>query len=289
MNALVTGSLGFVASHLIPKLEAAGYRVFGTEDFEAFLGKRYLGEDDSESNATRHFDVVIHLAANIVNVDQRARMGIAAYDDIALDMKMCQYIERTKPRMFIAMSSCAVDYPSDPYCIVKRTFEAMVETLRKGGQQVTVFRPFSGYGPTQSLEYPFPAIFARALAKEDPLTVWSSLSTVRDWIHIDDLTDAIMMGVRETFAQAQGQPIEIGTGIGTTFSTLTEKIAAAVGYVPVVRALTDKIGSSGSRIAKTRRAAHFGFEAQVSLDEGIRRAVQYYRANLEEQRTIQHT
>lgn len=287
MNALVTGSEGFVARHLIPKLKARGYSIYGTEDLAGFLSTRW--ENDRALIPVPKFDAVIHLAANIVNVDERARMGIRAYDDISLDLQMCRYLENNPPRIFVAMSSCAVDYPSDPYCIVKRTFEAMVETLRKRGQQVALLRPFSGYGPDQSLEYPFPAIFARAMAGQNPLTVWTSLSTIRDWIHIDDLTDAIIMGVDETFAQANGQPIEIGTGIGTSFGRLAEMIAAEVGYFPVVRAQIDKIGSSGFRVAKTRRAEHFGFKAKISLVEGIRRAAEYYHSLAREQSTIQHT
>jgi nucleoside-diphosphate-sugar epimerase len=269
LTALVTGSDGFVGRHLIPRLAAAGYVVYATEDLD-----RYLSMHPMSPNGLTKFDVIVHLAARIVNVDMRARLGMLAYDDIELDMKMCRYVEVNPPtRAFVVMSSCAVDYPDDPYCIVKRTIEAFAKTLVKKGVKTAVLRPYSGYGPDQSLEYPFPAIVDRALHRQDPLEVWSD--AIRDWIHIDDLCSAIIMAAEGAFPW--GMPIEIGTGVGTSFINLAQRIALEVGYEPTIVVSTDKIGSAHRRVAVTGTARSFGFEAKIKLDEGIKRSVAHFR------------
>jgi nucleoside-diphosphate-sugar epimerase len=226
------------------------------------------------------FDVIVHLGANIVNVNDRMTMGMKAYDDILLDKMVCDFVEQNPPtKDFIAMSSCAVDYPDDPYCIVKRTLEAFAGTLYKRGVPVVILRPFSGYGPDQSEEYPFRAIFERAIRDEDPLTVWGDGQQVRDWLHISDLCAGIMLAI-DSFPH--GTPIELGTGIGTNLCELAEMIADAVGYHPVILPNAAKAGSSSFRVADATGLVVLhqttGWQASVPLAQGIRQALAYFKA-----------
>lgn len=266
MRALIIGNEGFVGRHLQPAMRQAGYKVTGTEDFEQFVR---LGDFGAP------FDVVVHLGANIVNVDARMKMGMDAYSDIALDLAVCSWIERHPPtKCFVVMSSCAVDYPDDPYCTVKRALEAFAQTLHKRGVPLVVLRPFSGYGPDQSEEYPFRAIFERALRKEDPLTVWGG-GQVRDWLHIDDLCRGIMTAI-DRFPR--GGTFEIGTGVGTSLGELAEMIAFEVGYDPAIKFDASKASSSSLRVAMEHGQSEFGFMPTVTLHAGIRRAADIYRA-----------
>jgi nucleoside-diphosphate-sugar epimerase len=286
VRALVTGSAGFVGRHLCPKLEKAGYSIerldtglplpdcyvrgdFGCKSLEWFVDSKLL-----PLAADERFDLVIHLAANIVNVDARMKGGISMYDDIELDLAMCRWLEANPPKQCaVLMSSCAVDYPDDPYCIVKRNLECFAKTLDKKGVPVIVLRPFSGYGEDQSEEYPFRAILERALRREDPLTVWGG-DQVRDWIHVEDLTDAILFAIKKLPRRAE--PIEVGTGAGIPFASLARKFADAAGYCPNLHWESTKAFSSRRRVAGEsglRTLQDFGWEPQIPLDEGIRRAV----------------
>jgi nucleoside-diphosphate-sugar epimerase len=261
MRAFVSGHEGFVGRHLVPKLVHAGYEVHGTEDLEGFLRSPLAREK---------WDVVVHLAANIINVHDRGKIGMRAFDDLELDIKMCQWLERNPPaKTAVIMSSCALDFPEDPYCTVKITLESFAQCLHRQGVPLVILRPFSGYGGDQSFEYPFRAILGRARRREDPLVVWGG-SQVRDWVHIDDLTGAIVYGIDHF---PRGVPVQIGTGIGTDFFSLAKLMADTVGYKPVISGDATKQSSSPRRVAEPSLARKYGWNATISLEQGIQRAL----------------
>jgi nucleoside-diphosphate-sugar epimerase len=288
-KALVIGGAGFVGRHLIPKLMAAGYYVesvdpkydamrdgdnywFFNTTFENWVHR--VGSWSLVAGAANdvfNYDVIVHLGANIEDVDKRLKGGIYTYSDIQLDMVVAEFVMENPPKeAFVWPTSCAVDNPDDPYAWVKLTGERLFKCLDKQGIRTVMLRPFSGYGGDQAGSYPFPAILSRALTQENPLTVWGSGLQVRDFVHIDDLTDAFMHGIQ---CFPSGVPIDIGTGRGTNFMDLARKMANEVGYVPHIEALSFKAESSPRRVANTKQAAHFGWTAKITLEEGIKRAV----------------
>jgi len=269
-TALVTGSSGFVGRHLVKRLEQDGWQV---TPMDIKNDIHYSYHDllvELKVHPVWSYDAVFHLAANIEDINQRMHSNHSAYKDIELDLCVADFCRRTSPQVLVWPTSCAVDNPEDPYAWVKLTGEKIFGALAKSGQRVVMLRPFSGYGVDQALSYPFPAILQRALNKENPLTVWGHGQQVRDWIHVDDLVNAFMVGL-ENFPS--GVPIDIGTGIGTSVTSLARMIADAVGYKPNIKALSDKATSSNRRVADISEATSYGFSAQVHLWDGIRAAV----------------
>lgn len=267
MRFLITGHMGFVGRNLVKRLRdnPEGHSLLLTEQFHA-------GCIEDKNSHYGNFDVIVHLGANIVNVDDRKKIGIKAYNDIVLDMNVCKYVENHPPnKAFIVMSSCAIDRPEDPYCTVKTTLESFARNLHSQGVPVVILRPFSGYGPDQSPEYPFRAILDRIIDRQDPLTVWGG-SQVRDWIHIDDIVDAIIYAI-DGFPR--GTPIQIGTGYGTSIVDLATKMSHAwnPNYTPRIHGDLSKEISSGMRIADTYEAGMSGWAAKIDLDTGIKMCI----------------
>lgn len=288
LKALVTGSAGFVGRHLVPKLEAAGYIVSRSdltpdtsplaryvEVSEARFGWGNELLNGKGQRVLAEFDLVVHLAANIVNVDARMNGGMEMYSDIDIDLAMCRWLEKNPPKQCaVLMSSCAVDYPSDPYCIVKRNLESFAQTLHKKGVPVVVLRPFSGYGENQSEEYPFRAILERVKRGDNPVTVWGG-SQVRDWIHIDDLTDAILFAIKEL--PRRPEPVEVGTRRGISLRDVASAMLRTAGSDAAIVCDETKPASSARRVAGENGNAilqTWGWTPKISLEAAISRALE---------------
>lgn len=298
-TALLTGSAGFLGRHLLPKLEAAGYDVCEVDpalsgslhNFSMHPGvcpvDRYRARIENlvakEANpiggygADYRYDVVVHLAANIPDISERMKGGLSQYQDIKLDYAMAEYLLAHPPReAFVALSSCVAGYPTpgDPYCLNKLVLEAFAASLHRSGVSVALLRPFAGFGPGQSLSYPMSALINRALRRENPLTVWGSLDTERDWTFIDDLCDGIIWAIDRA---PRGVPIDLGTGRATKFVDLARMIARIVGYDPTIVADTTKPTSHPRRVADVSLAKAHGFVSRVTLEDGIAATVEYER------------
>lgn len=288
-TALVTGSAGFVGRHLVPKLEAVGYAVVGVDPVypNTYLywpgkGKSYdpglygrtiedwLGAGGNQGV----YDLVVHLAAHIPDISERMKGGLEQYQDIALDWAVANYVKEHPPReAFIAMTSCATDAAQfDPYAFSKTVLERFCAELHRSGVPVVLLKPYSGYGPGQALSYPMPALISRALAKQDPLIVWGSTETARDWIYIEDLCDAIIWSIK---GAPHGVAVPIGTGRATTFGELASIVAHAVGYDPKIVADKEKPTSSLWRVADPSTASLHGFVTKTTLENGVLKVLEH--------------
>lgn len=148
------------------------------------------------------------------------------------------------------------------------------------GLKVTCIRPFSGYGEDQDLSYPVPAIAARAAKKEDPFEVWGTGYQGRDFVHIDDVIDCILLAMDKIH---DGTAINIGMGKLTTFREIIDVFCKLAGYNPQIRALTDKpVGVHSRYCDMTYVEQTLGWKAKISVEEGMARV---YRAALEKLNT----
>lgn len=270
-SALVIGSAGFVGRHLCPRLEAEGYIVTKVDPKQPGVRMGMSFEEWLTQPPHKEFDCVFHLGAHIPDVSERMKGGLDKYQDIALDWAVMTYVLAHRPRQsFVWPSSCAVDTPEDPYAFGKIAGERFAMELHKSGIRTVILRPYSGYGEDQADTYPFPAILKRALARENPLTVWGDGLQMRDFIHIDDLVEAFIWAIDKAPA---GIPIPIGTGLPTSMFHLALMIAKEVGYFPTIYCDQSKPSSSPYRIANEDMASSFGFETKIDIEEGIKRAV----------------
>lgn len=150
------------------------------------------------------------------------------------------------------------------------------------GVSVACIRPFSGYGEDQDLSYPVPAIAARAAQKEDPFEVWGSGKQGRDFVHIDDVIDFIMMLLDNVH---DGSAYNIGSGKLTSFLDLIKVFTGFAGYNPTIKSLLDKPVGVFSRYANMEYVENkFGWKPKVSLREGMRRVYDKAVERLSEQK-----
>ena len=149
------------------------------------------------------------------------------------------------------------------------------------GLKVTCIRPFSGYGEDQDLTYPVPAIAARAARKEDPFEVWGTGYQGRDFVHIDDVIDCILLAMDHIH---DGTAINIGMGKLTTFREIIDIFCKFAGYTPEIKPLVDKPVGVFSRYCDMSFVEEkLGWKARISTEEGMRRVYDAALAKLASQ------
>ncbi|MET9950168.1 NAD-dependent epimerase/dehydratase family protein [Streptomyces sp. NPDC006339] len=286
MRVLLTGTAGFVGRHLHRALDERGDTVTAVD---LVHGRDAL---DLFRFDSAPYDLAIHCAAIVggrASIDG-SPLGVAT--NLALDSWYMRWLARTQtPRAVYFSSSAAypvalqtpgpvrrlveadIDYqqpgrPDATYGLAKLTGEQLCQYAAAEGTQMTVLRPFSGYGSDQDDAYPFPAFIRRAKERQDPFEIWGDGTSTRDWIHIDDLVGATLAAADE---DVEG-PVNLGTGRATSFDELARMVTTAVGYTPPLKHLASAPQGVHHRVCDPSKMLEF-YLPKVTLEEGIQRAL----------------
>lgn len=160
--------------------------------------------------------------------------------------------------------------PDGTYGWAKLTGEYLAGFAEAAGVPVHIFRPFSGYGTDQALDYPFPSFIDRARRRADPFEIWGDGLQVRDFVHVDDIVATIMAAIGQDYREA----LNIGTGLPTSMDDLAHLVCAGTpgAYRP---RFAHRIGApvgNEYRVADVSRLVRFR-PPQITLEEGIHRAL----------------
>ena len=298
MKALVSGSAGFVGRNMVKRLDADGWDVYcldiathPSEDCRLF----FEGKTAPFGDPAPELDLFIHAGAVIGNRADRDSNPLGIVDNLSIDAAAAQWIARTGPAHTVWFSSSAAypgalqslqtrhrlderdinldrpELPDEMYGWMKLTGEYLVRELWALGHRVHVFRPQSGYGTDQSLDYPFPSIVRRAAWRADPFEVWGTGEQVRDFVHIDDVVACVMAVVE---ADELG-PINICSGIPTSMAELAKLAARCAGYEPTFEYRAEMPMGTMFRCGDPAKMFKF-YTPKVSLKEGIGRALQAF-------------
>lgn len=296
-TALVTGSAGFVGRHMARALADRGYRVYGIDTAYADPtdARDFFRANDQLPGA---IDLVVHCAAVVggrTMIDgEPLRLAV---EDLTLDAELFRWALRMRPGRIVYFSSSAAyptwwqtsqskgrlseecigvdgDWhaPDQTYGWVKLTGERLAAEANAEGIRTHVFRPFSGYGHDQALDYPFPAIMQRALQHTagDEFRVWGLTDSARDWVHIDDVVGCVLAAID---ADDIG-PMNICTGEATTFEQLATLALAAAGH-ETVQIVGDTSKPTGVfwRVGDPARMQQV-YTPKISIEQGVAMAME---------------
>lgn len=288
MRALVTGSDGFVGRHFVPFLSKRGYEVTSVDL------KNGLDCRDFFKSSEEQFDLVVHLAAIVGGRATIEGEPLSVATDLSIDAEMFNWAIKTKPHKIIYYSSSAayptqlqshglgtklnedmidlnnISNPDESYGWAKLTGEMLANYARLAGIKVYVFRPFSGYGHDQDLNYPFPSFVKRVQERVDRFEIWGDGSQVRDFIHIDDVIEGTMTCVDLNIEI----PVNSGWGRPTSFNQLAELFFQISGWRPKndIVHLLDKPKGVMYRCSDNTRMLQY-YQPKISLEEGIEEAL----------------
>jgi len=301
---LITGAAGFVGRAFTRwiRRNLENVHLVGVDDFsegreewdkqELYTQFDRFWEMDVRAFLKRkqRFDLCIHLAARVGGRLEIENRAIDVAENLAIDQAViaavhggmakelmyfsssaayptCWQKRRTKRLLsedMIALEKSAwIGRPDMTYGWAKVTGEYLCSFL--ADTQVTIFRPFSGYGTDQGLAYPFPAIMQRVVDGEDPVVVWGSGTQCRDWIHINDIC-------RMAFELHQlhgGGTYNLGTGIPVKFIDFASRALAACDKQAAICHNKSKPEGVYWRVADMAKTHACRVRANISLDEGM--------------------
>ena len=269
--------------------------------FRADIGDRRVVENGfPEWQAVfGHFDGVINLAARAGIRASVADPWIYYQTNVLGTLNLLECCRRFEIPKFVLASSSSLygannplpyredantDCPLSPYAASKKAAETLAYSYHHlHGIDVSILRYFTVYGPAGR---PDMAVFrfVRRIAEGEPIVVFGDGSQSRDFTYVDDIargTVAAMKAVGfETFNLGGDHPIAL--------SELIARIGELVGREPVLEYRPVHPADATATWADISKAKDvLAWRPEVSVEEGLRRAVEWYRENREWAREVE--
>lgn len=164
--------------------------------------------------------------------------------------------------------------PSSVYAATKYAQEDLV---RIGCQSLNIgyaiFRLQNVYGERQSLNNPYTgilSIFSTKIRRDSVLPLFEDGEETRDFVHVDDVTNALVLGL--TTEKAPNAVINVGSGSATSVREVAEELTRAFGKEPNVKVTGQfRIGDIRHNYADVSRLKELGYVPQVTLKMGLHR------------------
>jgi UDP-glucose 4-epimerase len=169
--------------------------------------------------------------------------------------------------------------PLSPYAASKVSGEIYLEMYRAlYGLETTALALSNVYGPRQDPhgEAGVVAIFGNALLHGRQATIYGDGSAVRDYVFVDDVTDAFARAIGDV---GDGRRFNIGTGIGTSVRELHTAVAAAADAPDEPLLAAARLGELQAIILNVNAARdHLGWMPQTSLADGLVKTLDWIRS-----------
>ncbi len=305
-NILVTGGTGMIGKYLVEKLLALGakVRVASLDDASRADPKSEFLRTDLTSfeacmAACAGQEIVFHLAGIKGSPLMAAKKPASFFvPTLAFDTNMMEAARQCGAAKYLYTSSIGVYHPADvffedsvwsTYPSQKDEFggwakrmgelQASAYRIEHGWKGIAIARPANVYGRFDNFNpdnaMVIPSLIKRAMDGEDPLTVWGDGTPIRDFIHASDVAAGMLLLV----AKGEERPVNLGSGTGVTIKKIVEIIVANLDKKPKLVWDSSKPAGDKMRVMDTARAKSIGFSPSMSIEEGIKDTMAWYKAN----------
>jgi len=304
MRVLVTGGAGFIGSHVVDRLLAAGHAVdvidnLATGRRERVHARARLHVCDLRDArldavlAAARPEIVVHVAAQAAVPRSVADPLLDASVNVLGTIGLLEACRRNGVSRAIYTSTGGAGYgdttvlptpedhplrPASPYGVSKITAERYLECWAglTGGRGLTL-RLANVYGPRQDPagEAGVIAIFTSRLLSGASCVVNGDGEQTRDYVYVGDVADAVARAVAS--ADATGIA-NIGTGAETTVNELYRRLARLIGVSRTAEHGPAKPGEQRRSLLDAARAKSLlGWRPSTLLDEGLTQTVAWFR------------
>lgn len=205
-----------------------------------------------------------------------------------------------QPMSESALLTGTLEPTNEPYAIAKIAGIKLCESYnRQHDRDYRSVMPTNLYGPNDNFHpensHVIPAMMRRFHeAKQsgaEEVIIWGTGSPMREFLHVDDMAAACVhvMNLDKATYQASTQPklshINVGTGIDCTIRELAETMAEVVGFEGKLEFDTTKPDGTPRKLMDISRLQALGWQAELSLKEGLSHTYQWFLGNCEHLRT----
>src|SRR3954447_18739600 len=296
MHVLVTGGSGFIGSHVVDSLIAAGHapRIYDLResayhpDVPAVVAD--LDDLDRLCEALDGCDAVLHLAASADVNEVLADPVEAERRNARGTLQVLEAARRTGVSRVVYAStiwtysdtpaecheeSLLLHPPAHLYTATKRAGELYCHSYGQlYGLEHTILRFGIPYGPRARPAAVVPAFTARVLAGE-PLTIAGDGLQSRRFVYVEDLADGV---VRALAPVAANRTYNLVGSEDVTVKGIAETVRTIVGDVTVKHVAGRTGDFNGAPVSGERAAEDLGWRATTPFEEGVRRYVAWHRA-----------
>jgi UDP-glucose 4-epimerase len=151
----------------------------------------------------------------------------------------------------------------------------LIAFIKQYGLKGVSLRFVTVYGPRENETHAIIALIYKAFERMDPYVIWGSGEQERDFTYVSDIVDGMIMAAEKI---DDGTPINLGTGKRYKIRDVAEKIFEIMGWRPkrIVYDTSKPVGVLSRALDISRAKRLLGWEPKVSLEEGLRRTIEWY-------------
>lgn len=306
MKALVIGGNGFIGTHLVDALLAAGHKV---QVFDRYPSRyrqplpevTYITGDFANHGevdaAVAGVDYVFHLAYTTLPQTSNDDPVYDVRSNVIDTLQLLQSCREHGVKKFIFISSGGTiygipqtipiteDHPTEPICsygITKLTIEKYMQLFhRLYGLDYVVARLSNPYGEYQN---PFAkqgavGVFLGNVVQGQPITIWGDGNAVRDYVYIKDAVQALVLAAEYNAGPEKPRVFNIGFGQGYSLNDIVNEIKKVVDMPVEVRYTPGRTLDVPANVLDVSSAArHLEWQPTISLGEGIARSWAWVKA-----------
>lgn len=307
---LVTGGAGFIGSHVVEALMERGDHVCVVDDLstgqrsnlagwpDIELVEADLADEDVAARAVAGIDQVIHLAA-IPSVPRSVRQPARCHRaNVEATLALLLAARDAGVRRVVLASSSSVygesealpkheglcPSPLSPYALHKLIGEQYAALFaRLYGLETVALRFFNVFGPRQSPTSQYSGVislFTAALLAGSSATIYGDGEQTRDFTYVSDVVAGVLAACAAPGAAVSGRAVNLARGERTSVNHLYAVLQRVTGTNNIEATYTHPrpgdVRDSQADISLARQL--FGFEPAVSVEEGLRRTVEWQRS-----------
>lgn len=313
-RVLVAGGLGFIGSNLTRRLADSGARVtvltpsvqVHQELVDDLTAKHVvvIGGDIRDADLMARLVVGQDVVFNLSGQSGAVRSVEDPFTDLDVNYRgtlvLLEAVRHANPAAKIVFAASRLHYghpqalpvsesaPADPlslHAVHKSAAEAALRVYgRLFGLRTVTARITNPYGPGQPRERTAYGVINRLVhlaISGEALEIYGDGAQLRDYIHVDDVTAALM--VMGDSAAADGKVYNVGSGIGTALVDAAKMIVEIAGGGRIEHVAWPAMAArveTGDFIADISRiSTELGWKPTIALPQGLEQTVKFYRAH----------